>query len=122
MKKMLFLLSIILITCVGCAEFEDRKYESIPVTVQVVDRWTYEDTTLGICTVIMVGDVPVTICDPDTYETHYNVKVVYDNEEYVFDNQALYNSKETSYSAYFTKEIGEETGKVYRSYLERIGE
>lgn len=122
MKNMLFLISIILLTCAGCAEMEAREYESVPVNVQVVERWTYEDFIPGLCTNVMVGDVPILTCNPDTYDTKYYVKVVYNNEEYTLDNKALYDSKEMSFSAYFTKEIGAETGEVYRSYIERVGE
>lgn len=119
MKKLLILLSILLLA--GCAAVEPTTRQSTPVTVEVVKRWTEEERVAGMCGLYMMGDIPTTICEPDTYETVYYIKVMYDNNEYTYENEMLYRSGENTLSAYYTKEVGKDSGQVYRTYLEQIG-
>jgi hypothetical protein len=120
MKKLLLALFVVL-ALAGC---ESTINQSEKIQVDIISRNKETVTISGDCYLIPIGTdgSMMPICDSDRQETHYNVTVKYKNITQTVNDVGLYNSKKTKTSAYFTKEIGDETGKIYTQYIERIGE
>ncbi|MGR5954196.1 hypothetical protein ACT7DP_29990 [Bacillus paranthracis] len=119
MRKRIMILALSIAVLAGC---EDIRYEQTTGDAKVVEKWEHTETIVGGCYVLMAGDVPVTYCDPDTEETHYNVKIEFEGINATLDNKALYDSNATSIPVAHVKEFGKETGEFKREYLKRIGD
>ncbi|PEA25831.1 hypothetical protein CON44_17960 [Bacillus cereus] len=119
MKKRIMILALSIAVLTGC---EDIRYEQTTGDAKVVEKWEYTETIIGGCQMLMVGDIPLTTCDPDTEKIHYNVRIEFEGINATLDNKALYDSDATSIPVAHVKEFGKETGDFYKEYLKRIGE
>lgn len=115
MKKILIISLLVLAVLTGC---ENINYETNKGTGTINDRYESVVTISGACYVTMVGETPMTMCDPDEKVTRHYVEVSFDGLTETFDNLDLYESKQTTVPVKHVKVIGEETGKLYREYLE----
>ncbi|MDX5884933.1 hypothetical protein [Bacillus cereus group sp. BfR-BA-00999] len=119
MKKRIMILTLSIAVLAGC---EDIRYEQTTGDAKVVEKWERTEIVSGVCYPITVGDISTVVCDSDTEETHYNVKIEFDGINATLDNKALYDSNATSIPVAHVKEFGKETGEFKKEYLKRIGD
>ncbi len=113
------ILALSIAVLAGC---EDIRYEQTTGDAKVIEKWEYTETISGACYPYVVGNISMVTCDPDTEETHYNVKIEFEGINATLDNKALYDSNATSIPVAHVKEFGKETGEFKKEYLKRIGD